>query len=131
FLPRVEITPRLMDHMANTGTAVLSRSLAPFRNSVRCANIVLEGGDPDLVRLNTSANLLHLFRVLGEHTDIAALRLVARWDKHEWPADLRPERGYLYLHGIIMLLDLKHLASLDLDLCGTHVMCPCEEPFHF
>jgi hypothetical protein len=131
FLPRVEFTPRIMDRMANTGTAVLSGLLAPFRNSVRCANIVLEGGDPELLRLDTSTNLLHLSRILDEHTHITALRLVARWDSHEWPADLRPEEGYLYLHGMIMILDLEHLTSLDLDLCGTHVKCPCEDPVHF
>jgi hypothetical protein len=131
FLPRMEFTPRIIDRMANTETEVLSESLAPFRNSAGCANIVLEGGDPDLVPLNTSTNLFHLFSVLDEHTDIAALRLVARRDNNEWVADPRPERGYLYLHGVFMLLDLKHLTSLDLDLCGTNVKCPCEVPLHF
>ena len=94
FLHRVEITPRVMDHMANANTAVLSRSLAPFCNSARCANIVLGGGNPDPVPLSTSANLFHLFGLLDEHTEIAALRLVARRDKDEWVADPRPERGY-------------------------------------
>jgi hypothetical protein len=131
FLPRLEITPRVMGRMANIGTEELKELLVPFRNSVKCAKIVMEGGDPDLVRLRTPANLFYLLRLLVQYTYITALRLVARWDKREWLADPRQQRGYMIIHSLFHLPLMTHLTSLDLDLCGTHVDCPCGRRFHF
>lgn len=129
--PRMEFTPRILDRLADDGSFALDMSFAPLYNTLRCANIVLDGADPDLMRLDTPRNLFFFTMVLQGHTEIKALRLATRWDNRESDADPRLQEGYLDVYSIGSLLTMPHLTSLDLDLCGTDVKCVCGTRHHF
>lgn len=66
-----------MDRLANTRYAALDGSLARLGQPLRCANIVLEGGDPDIARLDTIRNLNLLITFLYDCLEVKALCLVA------------------------------------------------------
>ncbi|KAK3303972.1 uncharacterized protein B0T15DRAFT_485771 [Chaetomium strumarium] len=150
FYPRIEFTPRVISRLVHRKTASLSRTRSLLRKTLRSVNIVLDpglglyppgvrggrvvGGDPKTACFNTPSNLTRFGRMLLDFGALTHVRFTAYWPNREWRADplqanylstssLRP-----YLH---LALTTQHVASLDLDLCGTNITDDDGRAVHF
>jgi hypothetical protein len=145
FYPRIEFTPRVISRLVHRKTAHLHRTRHVLRKTLRSVHIVLDpglgryprgvrmggggrdgvvGGDPKTACFNTPSNLARFGAMLLDFRALRHVRFTAYWPNREWRADplqasylstssLRP-----YLH---LALTTQHVASLDLDLCGTDI----------
>ena len=140
FYPRIEYTPRVISRLVHRKSKALDKSRAQLKKSLRCVNIVLEGGlgpgsgndqDNDLTCFNTPSNLARFCLMLLEFRELKSVRFAARWQNREWRADPL-HADYLRIRSLEPYISLlTNVTSLDLDLCGTDISDDAGAPVHF